>query len=330
MKFYSEGSKKQQGYPCVICGNSNVEVVWDKVAREELGILGSDVVRDEDGHMLHGRIVMCTKCGLIFTDPKMNEEDLKVFYDKQYREIYGQLNMNNQMATEDRHAKMAVSIIAKHIDFEKLKNENGTINFMDVGASTLRTCWNIKALLNNNVNAVGVEPCAEYVEVGRKNIGDLDITSFNGIVEDYNPDIKFDFVTMTNTLEHLHNPVKTLQHIHSLMDDDSIILVSVPNMLVSTPYIAMDGWFSNAHLYHFTPNTLSLLLNTAGFKPIELISNFEEIGEKTYMVAQKSVPEKVVLDKVPDLKIIRQYLLQNDAAFTTRAIICQGGMYKDV
>jgi SAM-dependent methyltransferase len=79
----------------------------------------------------------------------------------------------------------------------------------------------------------------------------------------------FDVVTMWHALEHLHDPLKTLQEIHRLLVPGGRLLIEVPN-------IASQGfqWFRHAwyglelprHLVHFTPQTLQQMVNRAGFR----------------------------------------------------------------
>ncbi|MFJ7825273.1 class I SAM-dependent methyltransferase [Psychrobacillus sp. NPDC096623] len=47
--------------------------------------------------------------------------------------------------------------------------------------------------------------------------------------EDYKSDKKFDVIIMSHVLEHLDNPVQVLQKISSLLKEDGVLLIAVPN-----------------------------------------------------------------------------------------------------
>lgn len=332
MKFNTQaGSKKEHGYPCDICGSTSTQVIWDKSLREELGVLGSVVIRDEENKIIHGRIVMCEKCGLIYTDPKLSELDLIEFYKKDYRKTYSS-SPDHQLQMEANHSNTAFQILQRYINVEKLKAENGVVNYADIGASTLRACTGFKKTFNDNARVFAVEPSKEYIQMGlqvnKKYDMECQIEIYNGMVEHFKPNCKIDFATMLNTLEHMHSPSKTLQAIHGIMDDGGILVVSVPTILNISAIMAVDAWFSNAHLYHFAPPTINMLLLKNGFKPLEMVGTTEEVGEKMYVVAEKCEPQEIEFDKKPDFGLMRKYLLEQDAVNMSRISLAQGGYYK--
>jgi hypothetical protein len=47
-----------------------------------------------------------------------------------------------------------------------------------------------------------------------------------------------------------------------------------------------------------------------------------------YIVAQKTQPQDIVIDKTPNYGLVRQYLLEQDAVNLTRFAMINGGYYK--
>jgi 2-polyprenyl-3-methyl-5-hydroxy-6-metoxy-1,4-benzoquinol methylase len=279
---------------------------------------------------------MCDTCGLVYTDPKMSEQELSTFYEKEYRELYGNSNEQQRqahMASEARHAQTAMNILVRHMDVEAIKSqEYGQMQFLDIGASMGRVTSCVKELFGDAAKVIGVEPCIEYGELGLKFNQEKNLPEYvlkYSAFENFNTDDRFDFVTILNTLEHFHSPKKVLKKLHGMMDDKAIVLVAVPNILHIDPLMPCDVFLSSAHLFHFAPPTLSLLLISCGFKPIEVLGIVEEVGEKIYLVAERSteVPE-LTFDKKPNFGLMRQYLLEHDAAVASRVTLGQGGYYK--
>src|SRR5437870_4946655 len=75
---------------------------------------------------------------------------------------------------------------------------------------------------------------------------------------------------MWHSLEHVHSPLNVLREAHRLLARGGRLYVAVPN-IDSLPF----RWFGAAwygldlprHLTHFTPPTLALMLQRAGFRP---------------------------------------------------------------
>lgn len=99
-------------YPCNLCGNNNSIVIWDKSAREAKGLRKGLVIRDDNNKIVHDKVVICTKCGLVYTDPKLTPEDLEKFYKEKYREIYNSNNdIDKHMISEAWHSDNATQIL---------------------------------------------------------------------------------------------------------------------------------------------------------------------------------------------------------------------------
>lgn len=85
-----------------------------------------------------------------------------------------------------------------------------------------------------------------------------------------------DVITMYDLLEHTRSPLLELKHIKKLLGDDGLLIINVPNF---------DSFISNKtgsqwnklippnHLYHFTTDSLTNILNKSGFKIISIATN---------------------------------------------------------
>lgn len=83
----------------------------------------------------------------------------------------------------------------------------------------------------------------------------------------------FKLITLWHVLEHLPDPLKTLQEVFELLVDNGRVIIEVPNSNSLMAKVFRSNWFPwdlPRHLCHFTPATLSDLLNRAGFQGINL------------------------------------------------------------
>src|SRR5262249_45937238 len=83
----------------------------------------------------------------------------------------------------------------------------------------------------------------------------------------------FDLITLRQALEHIHDPLSLLREVHRLLAPAGKLIVSVPN-IDSWPFRWFGAnWFGldlPRHLTHFTPRTLRLMAERAGFWALKL------------------------------------------------------------
>ena len=112
----------------------------------------------------------------------------------------------------------------------------------------------------------GVEPDAESVRMGRSHFG-LEI--HHGVLEDVClPDGTFDAITMQHAVEHLPDPVRTLQSAYRLLRPGGRLVVVTPNVnSLARRHFSRHWvhWDPPRHLFLFSNRTLGRALTEAGF-----------------------------------------------------------------
>lgn len=81
----------------------------------------------------------------------------------------------------------------------------------------------------------------------------------------------FDLVILNHTLEHMDNPVKVLGKVRSLLKQNGIVYIDVPNAAGLGAKILGKHWpylLPDEHKHQFTKLSLTSLLTKAGFKVI--------------------------------------------------------------
>lgn len=311
---------KTEHVHCDLCGSDDYVTIWDKSEREKAGVLRSVVIRDEQGNIIQGRNVMCKRCGLVYVSPRMSREELDRFYAEDYRKIYGG---GASLEAEERHAKTAASLLP--LDREGFGGFLHPVkNHLDIGSSTGR--------LIEYTGGYGIEPNIRYYEIAKNKKTHYGIARQENLrvenctIEDYDPDHKFDNITMLNALEHVLSPTAVLQKIHGLLNDGGHVLISVPNLTSTNITIPVDAFLSNAHLFNFTAHTLGILMQKCGLAPKNVWLIPEEMGEKVYMLARKDVPTEIVFDD--DIKkrieMTKHFLEYADRVFLLKHILNGG------
>jgi 2-polyprenyl-3-methyl-5-hydroxy-6-metoxy-1,4-benzoquinol methylase len=87
----------------------------------------------------------------------------------------------------------------------------------------------------------------------------------------------FDFIVLADILEHLRDPLKTLQQVRTLLKPDGAIWISVPNVGHNGVLIELlrgrfdyreTGLLDNTHLRFFTARSLAQMAAAAGLKVV--------------------------------------------------------------
>src|SRR5436305_600698 len=102
----------------------------------------------------------------------------------------------------------------------------------------------------------------------------------------------FDVITMWQSLEHVHHPLPVLAEAQRLLVPGGTLVVSVPN-IDSLPF----RWFGTSwigldlprHLTHFTPPTLRLMLEHAGYRigSLQLIRHSDWLRSSARLAARQ-------------------------------------------
>jgi len=90
------------------------------------------------------------------------------------------------------------------------------------------------------------------------------------IVGKLETNLKFDLIFMSHTLEHLTNPIESLQQLRELLSHDGYLAIAVPDCM-SDPFKLLVA----DHCSHFSSKTLGTLLLSAGFEVLHIDSTLE-------------------------------------------------------
>ncbi|MFA4834915.1 MAG: class I SAM-dependent methyltransferase [Dehalococcoidia bacterium] len=289
---------------CDLCGADDYEIIWDKTEREKQGVLRCKVIRDTKGEIIHGRVVICKNCGLVYVNPRMTQESLDQFYAEDYRRVY---NEPATLKNEANHAKNAWELLQPYIYTGK--------KILDIGCSTGK--------LVELTQGYGIEPNREHCEIAKGKGLQVE----NCTIEDYAPGFKFDIITMLNALEHVASPTAVLSKIYSLLNSDGYVVISVPNFGNRTIHLSVDAFLSNAHLYHFELITLKELFQKCGFKPVGECVTVESIGEKLYLLGQKTDERLEKINQAPSgyHETARKFLVQSQSVWDMKEKIKRMG-----
>jgi 2-polyprenyl-3-methyl-5-hydroxy-6-metoxy-1,4-benzoquinol methylase len=220
------------------------------------------------------KVVKCKKCGLIYTNPQPEQNQLLEHYDQESHVLWlEKLPANRKKSWERRFNKLQKIRLKKVQIFKK----SGTL--LDVGCG----CgYFLSEARVNGWNVYGVDICESSISYA-KNVFGIDV--FKGELKNANfPDNFFDVVTFWQVLEHTTDPLGNLIEARRILKPDGLLVIATPNVrdyiykiaylfLKLKPLGIAPQEVGIAHLYHFSINTLKRIIEKAGFSNIKFDIN---------------------------------------------------------
>ena len=224
--------------PCNLCGGCDVEVIGE---------------RDRDGRPL--RTTICRACGLVWSNPRPSEDEVRRYYSREYR-----LDYKGHSTPSLRHiARSARGALNRYRALAPYIQPGDRI--LDAGAGGGEVVYVLRKL---GFAAIGIEPDEQYARHARESLGAPVETGF--VQDSTFPSGSFDVVTMYHALEHVEDPSAILSRLRGWMADGGVLLIEVPN--AEAVCIAPQSRFHFAHFYNFNRDTLEALGRKAGFQPL--------------------------------------------------------------
>jgi SAM-dependent methyltransferase len=196
----------------------------------------------------------CTACSVSFINPRPSWKELEPYYTRDYPAYQG--SHGTEATDEVIVAKARAAGEYRHIPITAGKK------ILDVGCGGglfLRICTKLGA------TATGIEPSPIAAEKARS----FGLNVFNGTIEDFETDERFDIITASQVLEHVPDPVSTLTRMKSFLAPGGMIWIAVPN--AACRWAKALGWKWDGadlpyHLLHFTPQSLTTAAANSGLK----------------------------------------------------------------
>lgn len=222
----------------------NAEIVGGRIAFEPVlclcGGARFDLVASVDCHALRQQTVLCQRCGLVSSNPRMTDQEYQRFYSSDvYRRLYSGSDFiatsakTLYMVETGRHILAAVNAV---------RTMGPNIRVLEVGAGG---GWNLLAFQQSGAEVLGLDYSATLGELGREHgipmiVGGLDVCE--GL---------FDVIILSHVLEHFLDPRAELLRLRDHLRPGGVLYIEVPNIL----HFGM-GQLQSAHTYYFSPRTL--------------------------------------------------------------------------
>lgn len=207
---------------------------------------------------IHNR---CLGCDLIYKESQDSYNKVVAHYSNNYFDRY----------SDDQTGGKRERLFGRILDL--IGKRRGSGRLLDIGTG----CgFFLVAAQERGWEVKGIDPSIQSVEVARRQYG-LDV--FNGSLQEYNENSKFDVITFINVLDHSVEPWEEVKRAINLLKPDGIVYLRFPNGFLHTWIYRLASKFGLAdlvrkflvfHEFSFTPRFVRRLLSDHGFVDIEI------------------------------------------------------------
>lgn len=232
------------------------------------GAEGGLLIAERDRYGLPVRTVLCPRCGLLRSDPRLTDAAAATFYQQEYRTLYGDSGGAEALLAEQiRRGRAYLNALAP------LLGDVETIFEVGCGAGGL-----LLPFAEAGKRVVGCDLGADYLEAGRARGLEL-VHGDVGALLEYTQGRRADLLFLIHVVEHFSDLRSAFEEVSRVLAPGGLLFVDVPGLRNIKGHEGYRGdllrYLQNAHNHHFSGRTLSFVLQSLGF---EVLSCDEKAG----------------------------------------------------
>jgi SAM-dependent methyltransferase len=208
------------------------------------------------------KVYKCDDCGIVFLYPQMTPDEERIFYEREYGEIYS----NEKGTTPEKLFEARLPDARVYFDWTR-DGVDKTCDCLELGCAS----GYFLATIRDHVRSIaGMETHLLLKEHCRK----IGIRTFDSLSEC--DDESFDRIFMFFLLEHIGDPVTFLRTVKRVLKKNGKLFIVVPNIedaLMSLYDIPgfKAFYFTPAHQFYYSRDTLSRVLTMAGLTNVDIL-----------------------------------------------------------
>lgn len=235
---------------CTLCGEKNYRVIYPADYSKEKDKDLVQKFRASGDELLVDQLVSCTRCGLIYVNPRITGETIVASYAAGADPLFV-----SQVEAREQTFDKAFAWLEQYVP------QKGAV--LDVGTAAGSS---LAAAKKRGWTVYGCEPNRWLARWGSKHYG-LKIKPGTLFEQHYKKEL-FNVVTLWDVIEHTPDPMKVIQECRRVLKPKGFLVVNYPDIGSWIARLTGRKWLflTSVHLYYFTPKTMTALLKKAGFK----------------------------------------------------------------
>lgn len=259
-----------------MCGADNYKIVYPAKDIQAKG----RVYSASSTNINTDQIVKCKNCGLMYVNPIRPHKEIIEEYATGSDETFISQN-DARVDTFKKYLKILDS---------KFPKKGKVLDIGTAGGAFL------KAVKEDGWDCEGIEPNRWMAEWAMKRYG---VKIHIGTLDDFKgKNEAYDVITLWDVLEHVPNPMNTLEKCNSLLKKEGLLIVNYPDIGSIISKIMRSKWvfLLSVHLYYFDRKTIREYLKKTKFDVLEIKPHFQKL-ELGYL-AQRISPYNKTISKI--------------------------------
>lgn len=299
-KKLEDGVYQFEDIICPVCDKKNKECIGEK-----------------DRYGLSYTTNICTDCGLVYTNPRMNQASYNEFYNTEYRKLY----VGKERATDDffnAQKNKGEKIYAYLQKNNLIKNSSSFVLEIGCGAGGILSVFEKKGH-----RVKGTDLGKEYIQYGIEKHGlDLEI----GFLADITLEEKPDIIIYSHVVEHILDLNSELQTIKNSISENTIVYIEVPGLKeIHKNYKSnILRYFQNAHTFHFTLETLTNLFSKNGFELLcgnQFVQSAFQLTNNTTSIKSDYEDAKAYIIRAEKRRLLHPFTMRGLKYYSKRFIV---------
>lgn len=228
--------------------------------------------------------VICKGCGLVYTNPRLTDQETSAYYQNAYWKQYKKQQEPNEKFFQRRLPKIK-PLLEELRPFLK-----SGMKVLECGCSVGALLSSIREIVGPSGRVIGVEPSQKQSQFARDMKG---LEVLTGLIQEVQEKLEsnfFDVIVMNHVLEHTTSPSQILALIKNLLKHNGVFILEVPN--IEAPGSRLSHFFHIAHHFAFSPETLRYLALKTKFSVLRIAALDGDLPKtRLFAVLKKTTSE---------------------------------------
>jgi SAM-dependent methyltransferase len=257
----NNGTYQLSTHVCQLCGSNNFVTIAQR-----------------DRYSLPVKTCICRHCGLLMTNPLMRGQDYADFYQNHYTSLYDgfQHSPAEFFANQQAAGKRLHDTVGIHVDLKNLR-------VAEVGCAAGGILHYFSSFCKE---VVGCDYGTDFMAYGRTRGLKLHVGGVETLREE-RPDV----IIYSHVLEHILDINNELKTLVDILPSDGLLIIDVPGIYNIQNAYESDflKYLQNAHLLHFTAESLTAMMAKHGFKKVFVDERCIGVFRKTTTIKSPQV-----------------------------------------